>query len=61
MAAASKASKTPKSTPKKTPLKRIRTIKPPANPGTIRRSVIRQAIKEIMAEQKEHTTKCIKA
>jgi hypothetical protein len=30
---------------------RVRTIKPPAKPGTIKRSIIRKAIKEIMAEQ----------
>jgi hypothetical protein len=58
MAAASKASKTDESVSKKTSSSihtrtstRYRTIKPPARPGTIKRSVIRKAIKEIMAEQ----------
>jgi hypothetical protein len=51
MTAALKASKSAKSTQKETSLKRIRTIKPPAKPGTIKRSVIRKAIKEIMSEQ----------
>ena len=51
MTAASKASKIVRSTPKKTSSNRVRTIKPPAKPGTIKRSVIRKAVKEIMAEQ----------
>lgn len=29
----------------------IRTIKAPSKPGTVKRSVIRKAVKEIMAEQ----------
>jgi hypothetical protein len=51
MTAASKADKTVKSAQTKTSSNRIRTIKPPAKPGTIKRSIIRKAIKEIMAEQ----------
>jgi hypothetical protein len=49
--AASKENKTVKSIQKKTSSNPIRTIKPPAKPGTIKRSVIRKAVKEIMAEQ----------
>ena len=51
MTAASKADKGAGSKSQKTPSQRIRTIKQPAKPGTIKRSVIRKAIKEIMAEQ----------
>jgi hypothetical protein len=51
MAAASKADKRDQSRPKETSYQRIRTIKPPAKPGTIKRSIIRKAVKEIMAEQ----------
>ena len=51
MTAASEKDKTAKSTQNKTSSRRIRTIKTPAKPGTIKRSVIRKAIKEIMAEQ----------
>ena len=51
MPTASIASNSAKSTQEKTSSNRIRTIKPPAKPGTIKRSVIRKAIKEMMAEQ----------
>ena len=51
MTAASKADKGGGSKSQKSPSPRIRTIKPPAKSGTIKRSVIRKAIKEIMAEQ----------
>jgi hypothetical protein len=54
MTAASKADENDKLKPKKTSSPRIRTIKPPAKPGTIKRSIIRKAIKEIMAEQPAH-------
>ena len=50
MAAASKKSGNFKSAQKITSPYRIRTIKPPAKPGTVKRSVIRKAVKEIMAE-----------
>ena len=51
MTAASKKDKTDKSIQEKTSSPRIRTIKTPAKPGKIKRSVIRKAVKEIMAEQ----------
>lgn len=51
MAAASKKDKSDKAIQEKTSSPRIRTIKTPAKQGTIKRSVIRRAIKEIMAEQ----------
>jgi len=52
MTAASKKVKSVKSIQEKfTAPCRVRTIKTPAKPGTIKRSVIRKAIKEILAEQ----------
>ncbi len=50
-AASSKKDETTRSKSRETSSPRMRTIKPPARPGTIKRSVIRKAIKEIMAEQ----------
>lgn len=44
------AKKTSPTSLNKTSSSRVRTIKPPAKPGTIKRSVIKKAIREIMAE-----------
>lgn len=46
-----KKSKDEESTTKKKPTPRIRTIMTPPKEGTVKRSVIRKAIKEMMAQQ----------